>query len=76
MFEHEEAAEQEPGLDIVVSGQGGDTEQQHSRQEAIVLEVNVIHHQQAGVAQQQHHHGVLVTVSLAQCLPMIIMLII
>ena len=68
MFEHQETAEQYPGQDVVVSGQGCDTEQQDPGQEAVVLEVNVIHHEEAGVAQEQDHHGVLVTVSLTKCL--------
>ena len=75
MLEHQEGAEQEPGQDVVVPGHGCDTEQQNPREEAIVLEVNVIHHEEASVAKQQDHHGVLVTESLTKCLTMIIILI-
>ena len=52
MFEHEESAEQEGSQESVVAGNGGDAEQQDSRQEAVILEVNVIHHEETSIAQQ------------------------
>ena len=53
MFEHEKGTKQNASQDIVVIGHGGDAEQEDSREEAIVLEVNVINHEESSIAQQQ-----------------------